>query len=324
MRNAAPWLQETLSSIQAQTFDQWECILVDDASDDHSASIVQTFAQSDPRFQLWTNTGKGIIPALRLAYSKSSGTYITRMDADDRMHPQKLERLLFALEQKGKGWLVTAQVEYFKADGHVADGFSRYAQWLNNLTETHSHWNALYTECVIPSPCWLIHRDDLDRAGGFTSDQYPADYDLGFRWYAAGLKGFGHKEVLTCWSDHDTRASRTDPNYTDQAFIPLKMYYFPKLHQDPSKALVLWGAGPKGKQLARLFLEMGWNFQWVTSNPNKIGHQIYGKMLMDPTMMKDGPAQWIIAISQRGIKTEIYTQFQTQGLQEGRDFFFWF
>lgn len=273
--NAAPFLAECLDSILNQTEMEWELLAVDDFSTDLSWSILQSYAKKDTRIQAFSNTGKGVIPALRMAFSHSSGELITRMDADDRMPADKLERLRSALESRGPGHLSTGLVEYFSAV-KLGDGYRRYAAWLNDLALNGRHYEEIYRECVIPSPCWMVYRPDLIRCGAFDPGRYPEDYDLCFRFYRSELTPVSVPQVLHYWRDHGARASRNDPHYADNRFFELKIDYFLELERSPGRPLVLWGAGAKGKLLARLLLERRESFHWVCDNPKKWGKHIYG------------------------------------------------
>ena len=228
VKNTATYLAECIASIQAQAYQNWELIAVDDSSTDASFEILQIFAATDQRITALKNRGKGIIEGLRTAYSVAQGTYITRMDSDDRMRPQKLAALLNPLLEKGTGRISVGLVHYFSADP-LGEGYQKYAAWLNNLTQDHANFSERYRECVIPSPCWMCHREDLDVAGAFSSDRYPEDYDLCFRFYAQGLEVEGVNAVLHDWRDYGDRTSRNDPNYADNRFLPLKVHYFLQL-----------------------------------------------------------------------------------------------
>ena len=179
--NAAPFLAECLNSILIQSFKDWELIAINDHSTDQSLSILQTYAAKDHRIKVYSNEGKGIIPALRLAYAKSQYPLITRMDADDRMPTQKLAQLRAAILGKEDQVLSSGLVEYF-SETELGDGYRRYAYWLNQLALEGRQYEHIYRECVIPSPAWMIHRGLLDRCGAFASDTYPEDYDLVFRF----------------------------------------------------------------------------------------------------------------------------------------------
>src|SRR5690606_36913666 len=121
--------------------------------------LVMLFTVQDKCIILFKNPGVVIIPELKIALKKSTGTYITRMDSDDVMTSQKLEILLNNLLQHGKNHLATGLVSYFSEEG-IGDGYKSYEAWLNTLTQTGSNYSEIYKECVIPSPCWMVHKDD--------------------------------------------------------------------------------------------------------------------------------------------------------------------
>jgi len=322
VRNAAPWLTECIESLLAQTHSDWELLAVNDHSTDDSGGILEAFAKKDHRIIALTATGSGIIEALRLAYYKSAGSLVTRMDADDIMPPRKLERLLSTWQQGGTGSLATGWVKYIAEDA-LQDGYRRYASWLNELQRTGNPFQAIYRECVIPSPAWLVHRDDLDRIGAFQPDRYPEDYDLVFRMYAGNLQVRSAGEVVHIWRDHPTRSSRTRPEYARQEYFKLKVPYFRELDFDPGRRLVLWGAGSKGKNLARQLQKQGLPFRWVCNNPSKWGHYIYEVLMEGPEVLQELPApQIIVAVSGPDDQQQLLSQFEEKGLREGRDFFF--
>jgi len=322
VKNAGLYLEDCLLSIQAQSHVQWELLAVDDGSTDQSHDILQRYAVNDERIQGLNNRGSGIIPALRTAYAKSSGNYIHRMDADDLMAPRKLELLFNELKKYGKGSVVTALVQYF-AKGGVSEGYLKYEQWLNQLSLDDRHWEEVYQECVVASPCWLIHRSDFEMAGGFEADRYPEDYDLVFRYYEHRLKVRAVKEVLHYWRDHSERSSRNHPNYKDSSFFDLKLHYFLKLERDPQRALVVWGAGPKGKRLAKMLNQRGIDFEWVSNNPNKHGKEIYEQIMQSfRQILEYNRPQVIVTVAQRKAKKEIVSFLESNGLKDKEDYWF--
>ncbi len=322
VKNAGPFLIECLRSIQGQDDSNWELIAIDDHSNDESYQILDDFKSFDHRIRVFKNNHKGIIPALRLAYRNSTGTYITRMDADDIMTTEKISSLREALVRHGTGHVATGWVAYF-SDTELGEGFRQYAQWLNRLTSEGNHYREVYKECVIPSPCWMVHRSDLDLCGAFAADVYPEDYDLCFRFYQYGLVPLGVDKVLHRWRDHHSRASRNDPHYADQRFFPLKLHYFLKLEMNPGHTLVLWGAGKKGKHLAKLLIDLNIDFRWVCNNPAKIGKHIYGVLLEDSRQVSSMDAlKIIIAVTGPRDKNELNTSLSSLGLELGRDYYY--
>lgn len=278
--NVESYISECINSIISQTYTNWELIVVDDFSTDNTYKLLKEFEDKDSRITILKNTQKGIIPALQFAYSKSKGKLITRMDADDIMYPHKIEVLVNNLAQKGKGNIATGKVEYFAQNG-IGNGYLKYQEWLNSLIEKGSGYKEIYKECVIPSPCWMVYREDFELCGAFNSTIYPEDYDLCFRFYKNGLKVIPSNEIIHKWRDYSDRTSRTDSNYTDNTFLYLKCNYFIELDYNKTKELVLLGAGKKAKKVAQILINKNIDFNWLTNNKNKIGHYIYGVVLKE-------------------------------------------
>jgi len=322
VKNAAKYLEECIQSIISQEEENWELIAVNDHSNDTSKEILMDFQRRDDRIKCFDNKGFGIIPALQTAYHKSSGQLIHRMDADDLMPKNKLSLLKENLIQIGQGNLVTAKVKYFASEG-VSDGYQQYEAWLNDLCDRGLHWESIYKECVVPSPCWMVYREDFENCGAFQSDIYPEDYDLCFRFFKHGLRVHAIQEVLHLWRDHTERTSRNHEHYQQNAFFEIKLHYFLQLHHEANRPLVIWGAGKKGKIMAKLLQEKGVKFHWVSNNPNREGKEVYGQLMQSykEIIQKDNP-QVIITVAQRGANKEIEFFLDSLQLRKGRDYFF--
>lgn len=275
VKDTSRYLDTCLDSIRGQDYPYWELLAVDDHSTDCSLEILSRHADADTRIVPMTNMGRGIIDALNTGYEKSSGTYITRMDSDDYMPAHKLVTMLGQLVASGTGRIATGLVKYF-SEAELGQGYQSYQDWLNGLSRKGNNFDELYKECPIPSPCWMVHREDFERASAFRSYQYPEDYDLCFRFFQSGLSVLPTTEVLHYWRDHGLRSSRTHEHYADNSFIRLKMHYFLKIHRDKHCTLVVWGAGNRAKTIAKHLITAGEHFDWVCNNDKKIGKDIYG------------------------------------------------
>ena len=321
-KNTAQFLTECLDSILKQAYTNWEVLAVNDHSSDESLKIVQEFAEKDSRIQVFPNSGAGIIEALRTAYSKSQGNFITRMDSDDIMTPNKLEVMASSLLNTGKGHLAVGQVKYF-SDRGISNGYERYEAWLNQLTQSGSNYSEIYKECVIPSPCWMVYREDLDKCDAFEPDRYPEDYDLTFRFYEKGLQCIPCNELLHYWRDYDTRTSRTSEHYAQNYFLDIKLHYFLKLNYNTNRPLVIWGAGTKGKTIAQYLLDKQINFHWVCNNSKKIGKEIYGKEMLRFEFLNElKNPQSIITVANEEAQKAIRLYLDTLGQKSMEDFFF--
>jgi len=316
-KNAGPFIEECLNSILNQTYDDWELIAVNDNSTDDTIEKLQEFSKKDNRITALDNTGNGIIDALKLAYSKCGGTYVTRMDADDVMPPRKLELMLEKCEPDA---VVTGKVKYIGEN--LREGYIYYQDWLNKFVDSDNHYSEIYRECVIPSPCWMMDRQSFENIGGFESDTYPEDYELVFRMYQHEIKVKPINELLHIWRDHSERASRNDENYSDNNFLDLKEKYFLKLDYNSDKKLCVLGAGKKGKKIVKKFIDRGIDFTWATDNPNKIGKNIYGKVIANQEAIfdTDEPHQLIILVANNEEQHMIKEQLTNNPNVEG----FWF
>ena len=321
-KNVSDYIEECLESICNQTYTNWELLIVDDHSTDNSYELVEKFSKSDKRIQLFTNDGNGIIEALRLAFKNSKGSYITRMDSDDIMAVNKLEAMVRQLNIYGKKHVALGLVKYF-SDVGISDGYAKYEEWLNGLTRKGNNFDEIYKECVIASPCWMIHRDDLIACDAFNPNRYPEDYDLTFRFYEKNYKCIPNDQLLHYWRDYSTRTSRTHEHYAQNYFLDIKLHYFLKLDYDNSRPLTVWGAGYKGKTIAKSLIDNHVDFHWICDNENKIGHNIYGKTLLPFSNLKSiKNPQTIVTVANTEEQAKIVDYFDTLELLAAKDYFF--
>jgi len=294
-KNAAQYIEDCLLSILAQDYSNWELLVTNDHSSDPTGSILDRYSNQDSRIRIFQNLGQGITPALQTAYAQSSGSYITRMDADDLMSKDKLTQLVGACQSEDT--LATGLVQYFSKEA-LGEGYIKYAEWLNQNLQSIDPFKDIYKECVIPSPCWMLRKLTFDHLGAFDSPQYPEDYDLCFRMRRAGLQVQTVDQVLHHWRDYPERSSRTDENYADNRFLGIKLSYFLQDDYDKNRPLVIWGAGKKGKSVAKLLIDQKIPFHWISNNPKKIGHDIYGQVIQGEEILDEKPStQCIICVA---------------------------
>lgn len=321
-KNTEIYITDCLESILIQTYKNWEVLIVDDGSTDSSFYLVELFALKDKRIKLFKNSGNGIIDALKLAFANSQGEFITRMDSDDIMHPNKLEVLGNNLINAGKRHVAVGLVNYFSDEG-LQEGYKNYENWLNGLTKSGSNYSEIYKECVIPSPCWMVYRDDLIACDAFNANQYPEDYDLAFRFYKHHFKCIPCNKILHYWRDYSTRTSRTHAHYAENHFISLKMHHFLNIDYNIHKNLIIWGAGSKGKLIAKILLEKNIPFEWICDNPQKIGRDIYGKILKGFNVLNTiEKVQCIITVANKTAQKDIKNYLNSINMKPIEDYVF--
>ncbi len=106
---AERYIEDTISSVLAQTYHEWELLLVDDHSADRSAEICEQIAAAHPdaRIRVLTNAGKGAASARNTGLAAAAGRYIAFLDADDQWRPEKLAHTLEYMERSGAGFVFT-------------------------------------------------------------------------------------------------------------------------------------------------------------------------------------------------------------------------
>jgi len=112
MYNAEAFVEEAVASVQAQSLEEWELLIVDDASTDASAERVARLAQGDARIKLIRlseNGGAGV--ARNAGIREARGRFIAFLDADDRWTPEKLDRQTRFMRDRG---LAFSYAAYFR------------------------------------------------------------------------------------------------------------------------------------------------------------------------------------------------------------------
>ena len=129
--NRSHLIKETLDSVIAQTYQKWECIIVDDNSTDHTETVVQRYCKTDSRFRYYKkpkNLLQGPSAARNYGFTKSKGTYINWFDSDDIMHREKLETDLKHI-QSGDYDFTISQSEFFSETGKPTKKYWNKQLW---------------------------------------------------------------------------------------------------------------------------------------------------------------------------------------------------
>lgn len=106
--NAERFLDETVKTVQNQTYQNWELLLVDDCSTDMSVAIAQDYAKKDARVRsICQETNQGAASARNRGVQEARGRYLCFLDADDLWVPEKLEEELAFIEKKQAAFVFT-------------------------------------------------------------------------------------------------------------------------------------------------------------------------------------------------------------------------
>ena len=191
--NRADLIGETLDSIQAQTLDAWEAIVVDDGSTDNSIQVASEYSSRDPRVRLLRRNRepKGAGTCRNIAVESAKGRYVLFLDTDDLLAPFCLEQRVAAMEQ----------------DPSMAFGIFSMLLFKKSTSDAERLWNIDSDE------------DDLVRVLRIN----PICPGTGTLWRRADFIKLGMwNESLTVWQDIELhlRAFAGEYKYTKRLDLP--------------------------------------------------------------------------------------------------------
>lgn len=191
--NGSSYLREAIDSILAQTFEDFELLIVDDGSTDGSADIVVTY--NDPRIRLVIQPiNRGLVAALNMGLEISNSEYVARMDSDDICLPNRLARQVAFMDKNPSVGISGTWMESF--------GLGKPAMWRSPLTHEMIICNMLF-ESAIYHPTAIFRRSVIIENNLFYDSSYihAEDYELWCR-FATRIKFANIGEVLLRYRIH--------------------------------------------------------------------------------------------------------------------------
>jgi glycosyltransferase involved in cell wall biosynthesis len=161
--NAERFLAQAVDSILAQTFRDFELIVVDDGSTDGTRAIIDRFASRDPRVRVIAGAHAGISDALNRGVAEARFDWIARMDGDDIAHPQRLEKQ-WAAAQTNPGVVVWGTYANHVNQRGRQLGLSKTGP--TSEAEFHE-WRRTGGEVTVIHPTAMFHKPTFLKAGGY-------------------------------------------------------------------------------------------------------------------------------------------------------------
>lgn len=318
--NAAATVAAAMESIRAQTFVDWELVVVDDGSTDKSAEIAKSLSEKDPRIRVIGAEHGGIVRALQLGCARSRGRYLARMDADDIAHPLRFERQLAVMDSDGRIGLCGTEVRMIGES--MGAGRLRYEAWINGLMTHEAIVRELFVECPLAHPTFLMTRAAYDAAGGYEDNGWAEDYDLVFRLFLNDFRFAKATGALLEWRESPGRLSMRSDRYSPIQFRNLKRHYLLRTYLANGRTFFQWGAGEVGKK---------WLREWggrrpegvVDINTRKVGTFIHDTKVIAPEELPPPGAGFIVvAVGTLGARDEIRAWLNAHAYRECRDYLF--
>ena len=242
--NRAHYIKETIGSVLAQTYSDYEIIVVDDRSTDNTAEIIQGLSNDKPI--RYFSQPCGSAPAARnFGLQQAQGKYIAFLDSDDLFMPEKLAKQVAFLDEHASVAFVHAGYEKFSDQGEDL-GYRDTSRISGNYyIQMLLDWSVL-----IATPCVLVRKTVLDEVGDF-DEQMRAAEDLDLWRRIAQRYEIGVIPEMLCrvrvhpgsLSTGKVKAAASFERYLDKAF-----------KDDPSLSM-----GFRRRAFARLYSNLGHN-----------------------------------------------------------------
>ena len=326
VHNAGAYLEEAVASILDQKNISLELILVDDHCSDGAIENLPKELTQDHRLKLVSSKSHGVVAAMAAGYAKARGDYIARMDADDISLPHRLFAQLTYLQSNPEIGIAGGQIKIV-SESIVAEGFSLYEQWLNQLCSPQEIERELFIESPIPNPTAFFRRETYELLNGYQDTEWAEDYDMWLRAHALGIKMGKPDGVLLHWREHDLRLTHNDSRYDNKLFIKARAYYLSRSDYLNERKAIIWGTGPTGVYIYDILVEQKIEVEaFIEVNPRRVGGLKRGVPVIHYSEINqythDNNALIIGAVGARGARAEIRQALLNMGKEEGSDFLF--
>ncbi|WP_060678179.1 glycosyltransferase family 2 protein [Virgibacillus halodenitrificans] len=196
--NAERFIRQTIESVLAQTYSNWEMIIVDDCSTDKTVEYINHYIKTDSRIKLFIQEkNRGSAIARNTAMNNAKGQYLAFLDSDDLWYPEKLEKQLHFMIQKNIAFSFTKYVRMTE-EGVLKNTFSK--------TPESVGYNDLLKHCVIGCLTVMI---DRNKTGHHSMVNIRTRQDYAY-WLTLTKKGhlaYGLPEVLAKYRDVENSIS---------------------------------------------------------------------------------------------------------------------
>lgn len=151
--NVNAYLEETCRSVSAQTYQEWECLIIDDGATDATPELARKMEDRDPRFHVIRQENAGVSAARNTGLRHAKGEFILFLDADDLLVPTALHDLLTALEARPDCVLSWGRARFFRDGTHE----EHPSPW-KNYHATGNAWLDMLIHDFLPVGSFCLRR----------------------------------------------------------------------------------------------------------------------------------------------------------------------
>ncbi len=205
--NAEQFLDETLESVFAQTYENWECIIVNDGSTDNTESVAKKWCEKDARFRYFYKENSGASDTRNLGIKEARGEYIAFLDADDLYMPNFLEVCLENLVEKDVDLVAPKMLEFWDVRNGLIEEEDK-----KDYLYSGKEGIALFLHSNRLTMALLCKKSVMDEVGGFTWHKKAEDLHCWLKVLFAGYKIYRLGEYYAYRRMHNNSWSSMDIN----------------------------------------------------------------------------------------------------------------
>ncbi len=232
--NHQDYIAETLRSLEEQTFEGFEIIIVDDGSTDNTVEVAKS---TQSRAQIHTQENQGVVAARNRGVSMAKGRYICFVDSDDVVLPERFAKQIALLEDDSELGLVFADALIIDSQGVKIGKFSDvYPVVPGDVAQMLAmHY------CFTPMITVMVRKDVLRKTGPFEKPGPISDY---MKWIEVAHISKVHydPEPLGCWRRHGAstskQANKVKSYAKTRAALKRILRKYPRLQAEIGKKIV--------------------------------------------------------------------------------------
>ena len=231
--NNASLIAETLQSVRDQTYQNWECLIINDGSTDNSEEIVIMFCESDSRFKYFKKENGGSATSRNVGLKNTEGNFIQFLDSDDYLYPEKIELSLRAFEKNPQINIVVTSFRLFSSDvKSTNDAWWTLKQEYLSTEQILFGWDKIFS---IPPHCGLFKSEVFKNLSFYEGVKAKEDWIMWIEAFLNGHKGYYLDAPLVLFRVHKDSKTKSNKDLMKEGLIKTRNYLINRLPAEYSK-----------------------------------------------------------------------------------------
>lgn len=232
--NHCQYVAKAIESVLAQSLQDFELLIIDDASTDGSQEVIRAY--SDPRIFFWSKeVNSGTAKTINQGIKQARGKYVCILNSDDLFVPERLELLFNDCEKKGIEFAVT-DIELINGEGvPILDKGHWWLEWFESLKDNYVSTQDIFQGLLlgnffITTSNFFIYKKVFNQIGYFFDYKFVSDYEFILRFldYKPQAIKFWLGQKLLYYRLHETNTIKKNPILANKETCEILLRWFPE------------------------------------------------------------------------------------------------